>query len=90
MIKIRLFVCVNWSVMFFPGEIVRFLKNVSNLRYVEKPEYEILRKILLNGLEQEGICYKETLDLTSVQTSLNECTIHHRKVSNETIKVKSK
>ncbi|XP_070803595.1 serine/threonine-protein kinase VRK2 [Pituophis catenifer annectens] len=61
------------------GEIVRFLKNVSNLRYDEKPEYEILRKILLNGLEQKGICYKETLDLTSVQTSLNECTIHHRK-----------
>ncbi|KAK9412203.1 serine/threonine-protein kinase VRK2 [Crotalus adamanteus] len=61
------------------GEIANFLKNVSNLAYDEKPQYEILRKILLNDLEQKGICYKETLDLTSVQTSLNECTIHHRK-----------
>ncbi|ETE72296.1 Serine/threonine-protein kinase VRK2, partial [Ophiophagus hannah] len=62
------------------GKIARFLKNVSNLTYDEKPQYKILRKILFNGLEQKGICYKETLDLTSVQSTLNECTIHHRKL----------
>ncbi|XP_070590882.1 serine/threonine-protein kinase VRK2 [Erythrolamprus reginae] len=61
------------------GEIVRFLKNVSNLTYDGKPQYEILKKILLNGLEQKGIFYKEALDLPSVQTSQNECTVHHRK-----------
>uniref|UniRef100_A0A8C5SGJ1 non-specific serine/threonine protein kinase n=1 Tax=Laticauda laticaudata TaxID=8630 RepID=A0A8C5SGJ1_LATLA len=61
------------------GEIARFLKNVSNLTYDEKPQYKILRKIFFNGLEQKGICYKETLDLTSVQSTLNKCTIHHRK-----------
>ncbi|XP_063157282.1 serine/threonine-protein kinase VRK2 isoform X2 [Candoia aspera] len=61
------------------GEIAIFLKNVFNLAYDEKPQYETLRKILLSGLEHKGICYNETPNLTTVQTSLNECTTYHRK-----------
>ncbi|XP_062826334.1 serine/threonine-protein kinase VRK2 isoform X2 [Anolis carolinensis] len=61
------------------GEIAMLLENVSNLAYHEKPDYEVLKKILLSGLEHKGISYNGMLDFTTDQGTPNKRAANHRK-----------
>ncbi|XP_066482307.1 serine/threonine-protein kinase VRK2 isoform X2 [Tiliqua scincoides] len=61
------------------GEVAEFLINARDLRYDEKPNYELLRKILLSDLERRGVCYNGPLDFTIAKSTLHECTSNHKK-----------
>ncbi|XP_042325013.1 serine/threonine-protein kinase VRK2 isoform X3 [Sceloporus undulatus] len=61
------------------GEIAMLLENASNLAYSEKPDYEILKKILLSGLEHKGILYNGMLDFTTNEGTPDEGAANHRK-----------
>ncbi|CAI5771361.1 serine/threonine-protein kinase VRK2 isoform X2 [Podarcis lilfordi] len=62
------------------SEIARFLKNASDLAYKEKPDYEALRKILLDGLEHKGVCCNGALNFTAAKRPPNESAAKHKKV----------
>lgn len=63
------------------GEIARFLKNASELAYKEKPDYEALKKILLDGLEHKGVCCNGALNFAAAERPPNESAAKHKKVS---------
>ncbi|XP_053829403.1 serine/threonine-protein kinase VRK2 isoform X2 [Vidua macroura] len=44
------------------SEIAKFLAYVSGLAYAEKPKYQVLKKILLDGLESSGMRYDGPLE----------------------------
>uniref|UniRef100_F6UHC6 Serine/threonine-protein kinase VRK2 n=1 Tax=Monodelphis domestica TaxID=13616 RepID=F6UHC6_MONDO len=46
-------------------EIAQFLAYANGLAYDEKPKYEILKKILLDGLESSGILHKGLLEFST-------------------------
>ncbi|XP_015276688.1 PREDICTED: serine/threonine-protein kinase VRK2 [Gekko japonicus] len=60
------------------GEIATFLKTASELAYDEKPEYEMMKKILLSGLEQRGHCY-DPFSVITVTSALTEHAAKPRK-----------
>ncbi|RLW07029.1 hypothetical protein DV515_00004244, partial [Chloebia gouldiae] len=47
------------------SEIAKFLASVSGLAYAEKPKYQVLKKILLDGLESSGMCYDGPLEFST-------------------------
>ncbi|XP_074891489.1 serine/threonine-protein kinase VRK2 isoform X1 [Buteo buteo] len=51
--------------LFFKGEISKFLACVYGLAYDEKPKYQVLKKILLDGLESSGIRYDGPLEFSA-------------------------
>ncbi|XP_062465391.1 serine/threonine-protein kinase VRK2 isoform X2 [Pezoporus occidentalis] len=53
-------------------ELSKFLACVCGLAYDEKPKYEVLKKILLDGLESSGIRYDGPLEF-----SAPACTRNH-------------
>ncbi|XP_060105495.1 serine/threonine-protein kinase VRK2 [Heteronotia binoei] len=60
------------------GEIATFLKNACELAYDEKPDYEMLKKILLSGLEHRGRCY-DPFSFIAVTSGLIEHAANPRK-----------
>ncbi|XP_063247484.1 serine/threonine-protein kinase VRK2 isoform X2 [Prinia subflava] len=56
------------------SEIAKFLASVSGLAYAEKPKYQVLKKILLDGLESSGMCYDGPLEFSTAAV----CTRNHR------------
>ncbi|XP_010015278.1 PREDICTED: serine/threonine-protein kinase VRK2 [Nestor notabilis] len=53
-------------------ELCKFLTCVYGLAYDEKPEYQVLKKILLDGLESSGIHYDGPLEFSTAA-----CTGNH-------------
>nr|XP_002196914.3 serine/threonine-protein kinase VRK2 isoform X1 [Taeniopygia guttata] len=51
------------------SEIAKFLASVSGLAYAEKPKYQVLKKILLDGLESSGMCYDGPLEFSTAAAS---------------------
>ncbi|NWU28620.1 VRK2 kinase, partial [Dyaphorophyia castanea] len=47
------------------SEIATFLASVSGLAYDEKPKYQVLKKILLAGLESSGMHYDGPLEFST-------------------------
>ncbi|NXQ46011.1 VRK2 kinase, partial [Catharus fuscescens] len=56
------------------SEIAKFLASVSGLAYAEKPKYQVLKKILLDGLESSGMRYDGPLEFSAAAA----CTQNHR------------
>ncbi|XP_068009364.1 serine/threonine-protein kinase VRK2 isoform X4 [Melanerpes formicivorus] len=56
------------------SEIATFLACVYGLAYDEKPKYQVLKKILLDGLESSGTCYDGPLDFSAAAGMQNHCT----------------
>ncbi|NXN19481.1 VRK2 kinase, partial [Indicator maculatus] len=56
------------------SEISKFLACVRGLAYDEKPKYQVLKKILMNGLESSGTCYDGPLDFSAAAGMQNHCT----------------
>ncbi|NXS00410.1 VRK2 kinase, partial [Oxylabes madagascariensis] len=56
------------------SEIAKFLASVSGLAYAEKPKYQVLKKILLDGLESSGMRYDGPLEFSAAAA----CTRNHR------------
>lgn len=50
-----------------------FLASVSGLAYDEKPKYQVLKKILLDGLESSGMRYDGPLEFSAAAA----CTGNH-------------
>lgn len=63
------------------GELSKFLACVYDLAYDEKPKYQVLKKILLDGLESSGTCYDGPLDFSAAACMQNHCTAKASKVS---------
>ncbi|XP_014750598.1 PREDICTED: serine/threonine-protein kinase VRK2 isoform X3 [Sturnus vulgaris] len=57
------------------SEIAKFLASVSGLAYAEKPKYQVLKKILLDGLESSGMRYDGPLEFS---TAAAASTRNHR------------
>ncbi|XP_023778855.1 serine/threonine-protein kinase VRK2 isoform X1 [Cyanistes caeruleus] len=56
------------------SEIAKFLASVSGLAYAEKPKYQVLKKILLDGLESSGMRYDGPLEFsTGAACTRNHC-----------------
>ncbi|XP_075562954.1 serine/threonine-protein kinase VRK2 [Pelecanus crispus] len=55
------------------SEIAKFLACVYGLAYDEKPKYQVLKKILLDGLESSGTHYDGPLEFSAAA-----CTQNHR------------
>ncbi|XP_030801526.1 serine/threonine-protein kinase VRK2 isoform X2 [Camarhynchus parvulus] len=55
------------------SEIAKFLASVSGLAYAEKPKYHVLKKILLDGLESNGMRYDGPLEFSTAAA----CTRNH-------------
>ncbi|NWV50971.1 VRK2 kinase, partial [Daphoenositta chrysoptera] len=63
------------------SEIATFLGSVSGLAYDEKPKYQVLKKILLDGLESSGKRYDGPLEFsTAAACTRNHCTAKVSKV----------
>ncbi|NXM55822.1 VRK2 kinase, partial [Illadopsis cleaveri] len=56
------------------SEIAKFLASVSGLAYAEKPKYQVLKKILLDGLESSGMRYDGPLEFSAAAA----CPRNHR------------
>ncbi|XP_018773629.1 serine/threonine-protein kinase VRK2 isoform X3 [Serinus canaria] len=56
------------------SEIAKFLASVSGLAYAEKPKYQVLKKILLDGLESSGTRYDGPLEFS---TAAAACARNH-------------
>ncbi|XP_064002117.1 serine/threonine-protein kinase VRK2 isoform X4 [Pogoniulus pusillus] len=54
-------------------EISKFLACVYDLAYDEKPKYQVLKKILLDGLESSGTCYDGPLEFSAAACMQNHC-----------------
>lgn len=65
---------VKFSLICSTGEIAKFLASVSGLAYAEKPKYQVLKKILLDGLESSGMRYDGPLEFSAAAA----CTRNHR------------
>ncbi|NWT97993.1 VRK2 kinase, partial [Urocynchramus pylzowi] len=57
------------------SEIAKFLASVSGLAYAEKPKYQVLKKILLDGLKSSGMCYDGPLEFSAAAAAA--CTRNH-------------
>ncbi|XP_075452322.1 serine/threonine-protein kinase VRK2 isoform X2 [Ascaphus truei] len=67
-------------------EIAKFMAGVYCLEYDEKPNYEVLKEILLNGLESSGACRNAPLNFSAAGNALQRpaaanLKIHSRKVN---------
>uniref|UniRef100_A0A8C5T5H0 non-specific serine/threonine protein kinase n=1 Tax=Malurus cyaneus samueli TaxID=2593467 RepID=A0A8C5T5H0_9PASS len=63
------------------GEIAMFLAGVSSLAYDEKPKYQALKKILLDGLQSSGMRYDGPLEFsTAAASARNRCAAKVNKV----------
>ncbi|NXH09803.1 VRK2 kinase, partial [Bucco capensis] len=62
------------------SEISKFLACVYGLAYDEKPKYQVLKKILLDGLESSGIRYDGPLEFSAAACMRNQCTAKASKV----------
>uniref|UniRef100_A0A8C0INU1 non-specific serine/threonine protein kinase n=1 Tax=Chelonoidis abingdonii TaxID=106734 RepID=A0A8C0INU1_CHEAB len=65
-----------------PGEIAKFLACVYGLTYEEKPKYQVLKKILVDGLKSSGTFYDGPLEFSTAGCALNLCVSKDLKVSN--------
>ena len=63
------------------GEISKFLACVYGLAYDEKPKYQVLKKILLDGLESSGTRYDGPLEFSAAACTRNYCAAKVSKVS---------
>ncbi|NXL60103.1 VRK2 kinase, partial [Chordeiles acutipennis] len=64
---------VEWDSSGSSCEIAKFLACVYGLAYDEKPKYQALKKILLEGLESSGTRYDGPLEFSAAA-----CTQNHR------------
>nr|XP_025039976.1 serine/threonine-protein kinase VRK2 isoform X3 [Pelodiscus sinensis] len=55
------------------GEIAKFLACVYDLTYEEKPKYQVLKKILVEGLESSETFYDGPLEFSTAGCALNLC-----------------
>ncbi|NWW86941.1 VRK2 kinase, partial [Rhynochetos jubatus] len=62
------------------GEIARFLACVGSLAYNEKPKYQVLKKILLDGLESSGTRYDGPLEFSAGACTRNRSAAKASKV----------
>ncbi|XP_065487682.1 serine/threonine-protein kinase VRK2 isoform X2 [Caloenas nicobarica] len=62
------------------GETSKFLAYVYGLAYDEKPKYEVLKKILLDGLESSGTRYDGPLEFSAAACTRNHCVAKASKV----------
>ncbi|XP_061845282.1 serine/threonine-protein kinase VRK2 isoform X2 [Colius striatus] len=62
------------------GEISKFLERVYGLAYDEKPKYEVLKKILLAGLESSGTRYDGPLEFSAAACAQNHLAAKASKV----------
>ncbi|NXS36989.1 VRK2 kinase, partial [Pomatostomus ruficeps] len=63
------------------SEIAEFLASVSGLAYDEKPKYQVLKKILLDGLESRGMRYDGPLEFSAAAACpRNHCAAKVSKV----------
>lgn len=63
------------------GELSKFLVCVYGLAYDEKPKYQELKKILLDGLKRSGIPYDGPLEFSTAGCAQNHCAAKASKVS---------
>ncbi|NWS53882.1 VRK2 kinase, partial [Chunga burmeisteri] len=61
-------------------EIAKFLACVYDLAYDEKPKYQVLKKILLEGLESSGTRYDGPLEFSAAACTRNHCAAKVSKV----------
>ncbi|NXG00299.1 VRK2 kinase, partial [Sakesphorus luctuosus] len=61
-------------------EIAKFLACVSGLAYDEKPRYEELKRILLDGLKGRGMRYDGPLEFSMAACTGNHCSAKGAKV----------
>ncbi|XP_074805600.1 serine/threonine-protein kinase VRK2 isoform X4 [Natator depressus] len=54
-------------------EIAKFLACVYGLTYEEKPKYQVLKKILVDGLKSSGTFYDGPLEFSTARCALNLC-----------------
>ncbi|XP_065445686.1 serine/threonine-protein kinase VRK2 isoform X3 [Chrysemys picta bellii] len=54
-------------------EIAKFLACVYGLTYEEKPKYQVLKKILVDGLKSSGTFYDGPLEFSTAGCALNLC-----------------
>ncbi|XP_010084331.1 PREDICTED: serine/threonine-protein kinase VRK2-like [Pterocles gutturalis] len=62
------------------SEIAKFLACVYGLAYDEKPKYQMLKKILLDGLESSGTRYDGPLEFSAAACARNHCAAKASKV----------
>ncbi|OXB76143.1 UNVERIFIED_CONTAM: hypothetical protein H355_005354 [Colinus virginianus] len=62
------------------SELSKFLERVYGLAYDEKPKYQELKKILLDGLELSGAHYDGPLEFSTAGCTQNHCTAKASKV----------
>ncbi|NXJ05825.1 VRK2 kinase, partial [Odontophorus gujanensis] len=62
------------------SELSKFLARVYGLAYDEKPKYQELKKILLDGLELNGTHYDGPLEFSTAGCTQNHCTAKASKV----------
>ncbi|XP_074720598.1 serine/threonine-protein kinase VRK2 isoform X2 [Strix uralensis] len=62
------------------GEIAKFLACVYGLAYDEKPKYQVLKKILLDGLESSGARYDGPLEFSAAARTRDHCAAKVSKV----------
>ncbi|XP_010294952.1 PREDICTED: serine/threonine-protein kinase VRK2 [Phaethon lepturus] len=62
------------------SEISKFLACVYSLAYDEKPKYQVLKKILLDGLESSGTRYDGPLEFSAAACTRNHCAAKVAKV----------
>ncbi|NWQ89234.1 VRK2 kinase, partial [Burhinus bistriatus] len=62
------------------SEISKFLACVYGLSYDEKPKYQVLKKILLDGLESTGTRYDGPLEFSAAACMRNHCAAKVSKV----------
>ncbi|XP_027748358.1 serine/threonine-protein kinase VRK2 isoform X1 [Empidonax traillii] len=62
------------------SEVAKFLACVCGLAYDEKPKYQVLKKILVDGLEPRGVRYDGPLEFSTAACSGNHCPAKASKV----------
>ncbi|XP_075269685.1 serine/threonine-protein kinase VRK2 isoform X2 [Opisthocomus hoazin] len=62
------------------SELSKFLACVYGLAYAEKPKYQVLKKILLDGLESSGTRYDGPLEFSAAACTRNHCAAKVSKV----------
>ncbi|XP_009977105.1 PREDICTED: serine/threonine-protein kinase VRK2 [Tauraco erythrolophus] len=62
------------------SEISKFLACVYDLAYDEKPKYQVLKKILLDGLESSGTRYDGPLEFSAAACTRNHGAVKTSKV----------
>ncbi|NXY78118.1 VRK2 kinase, partial [Glareola pratincola] len=63
------------------SEISKFLACVYGLAYDEKPKYQVLKKILLDGLKSSGTAYDGPLEFSAAARTRNRSAAEASKVS---------